>query len=126
MFACACGKMSAHVSPCMWVKLGVIEVGGLNLLKPRERERERERVCMAYGGRIVRLSSTEEKSLIFGLWMHVRTSLLLCFRNLIHGHLSSKSQVYRVCVYRPYKPTPPRFAPAIIWFASDTCTLYMC
>jgi hypothetical protein len=42
MFACACGKMSAHVSPCMWVKLGVIEVGGLNLLKPRERERERE------------------------------------------------------------------------------------
>jgi len=47
------------------VKLGVIEVGGLNLLKPRERERER--VCMAYGGRIVRLSSTEEKSLIFGL-----------------------------------------------------------
>jgi hypothetical protein len=51
------------------VKLGVIEVGGLNILlkrRERERERERERVCMAFGGRIVRLSSTEENSLIFG------------------------------------------------------------
>jgi hypothetical protein len=130
------GREKSHVCMCMWKNecpcqsMHVSEArgnwsGGFKFAETK-RERERERVCMAYGGRIVRLSSTEEKSLIFGLWMHVRTSLLLCFRNLIHGHLSSKSQVYRVCVYRPYKPTPPRFAPAIIWFASDTCTLYMC